>query len=136
MHPFTLVCLGLIMLISSGCQIISPLFVDYYGVRRDVAQWINQHQLLSMQQKRLLVQLSRAQQQLRKIESKSAEQQIHIMKENMMAIHCATPDITEQKIQQLQDKIFDPTEKQHILDFYNQQRQNIQIDLNLVKCGH
>lgn len=34
----------------SACQIISPIFVDYNGVRRDVAQWINQQQLMSMQQ--------------------------------------------------------------------------------------
>lgn len=33
----------------SACQIISPIFVDYNGVRRDVAQWINQQQLMSMQ---------------------------------------------------------------------------------------
>jgi hypothetical protein len=43
----------------SACQIISPIFVDYNGVRRDVAQWINQQQLMSMQQKRSLAQLSR-----------------------------------------------------------------------------
>lgn len=53
----------LILLISlsslSACQIISPIFIDYNGVRRDVAQWINQQQLMSMQQKRSLAQLSR-----------------------------------------------------------------------------
>ena len=46
----------------SACQLISLLMVDYNGVRRDVAHWINNHQLMSMQQKRSLVQLSKAQQ--------------------------------------------------------------------------
>ena len=64
MNSFKLITLGLIISISAGCQVVSPLFVDYNGVRRDVAKWINHQQLLSMQQKRSLVQLSKAQQQL------------------------------------------------------------------------
>lgn len=57
----TKILILLIGLSSLGaCQIISPIFVDYNGVRRDVAQWINEQQLMSMQQKRSLAQLSRA----------------------------------------------------------------------------
>jgi hypothetical protein len=119
---------------SSGCQVISPLFVDYNGVRMDVAKWINNHQLLSMQQKRSLVQLSKAQQKLYQIENKSEEQRIQIIKENMIAMHCAQPYLTEHKIKQLQNQIFDHDEKQQILDIYNQQRQKITIDLNSVQC--
>ena len=51
----------------SACQIISPIFIDYNGVRRDVAQWINQQQLMSMQQKRSLAQLSRKSDAIRKM---------------------------------------------------------------------
>ena len=84
MNQFKLVCLGLITIMSSGCQVISPLFVDYNGVRMDVAKWINNHQLLSIQQKGSLVQLSKAQQKLYQIENKSEEQRIQIIKENMI----------------------------------------------------
>ena len=105
MNQFKLVCLGLITIISSGCQVISPLFVDYNGVRMDVAKWINNHQLLSMQQKRSLVQLSKAQQKLYQIENKSEEQKIQIIKENMIAMHCAQTHLTEHKIKQLQNQI-------------------------------
>ena len=119
---------------SSGCQVISPFFVDYNGVRMDVAKWINNHQLLSMQQKRSLVQLSKAQQKLYQIENKSEEQRIQIIKENMIAMHCAQTHLTEHKIKQLQNQIFDHTEKQQILEIYNQQRQKITIDLNSVQC--
>ena len=71
MNSFKLITLGLIISISTGCQVVSPLFVDYNGVRRDVAKWINHQQLLSMQQKRSLVQLSKAQQQLYYIDKPS-----------------------------------------------------------------
>ena len=134
MNQFKLVCLGLITIMSSGCQVISPFFVDYNGVRMDVAKWINNHQLLSMQQKGSLVQLSKAQQKLYQIENKSEEQRIQIIKENMIAMHCAQPYLTEHKIKQLQNQIFDHAEKQQILDIYNQQRQKITIDLNSVQC--
>ena len=135
MNQFKLVCLSLITIMSSGCQVISPLFVDYNGVRMDVAKWINNQQLLSMQQKRSLVQLSKAQQKLYKIENKQEEEQrVQIIKENIIAMHCAQPHLTEHKIKQLQNQIFDHHEKQQILDTYNQQRQKITIDLNSVQC--
>ena len=134
MNQFKLVCLGLITIISSGCQVLSPLFVDYNGVRMDVAKWINNHQLLSMQQKRSLVQLSKAQQKLYQIENKQEQQRIQIIKENIIAIHCAQLHLTKHKIKQLQNQIFNHDQKQQILDMYNQQRQNIKIDLNSVQC--
>lgn len=134
MNQFKLVCLGLITIISSGCQVLSPLFVDYNGVRMDVAKWINNHQLLSMQQKRSLVQLSKAQQKLYQIENKQEQQRIQIIKENIIAMHCAQLHLTEHKIEQLQNQIFNHDQKQQILDMYNQQRQNIKIDLNSVQC--
>ena len=98
MNQFKLVCLGLITIMSSGCQVISPLFIDYNGVRMDVAKWINNHQLLSMQQKRSLVQLSKAQQKLYQIQNKSEEQRIQIIKENMKSNE--TKDYNEQEYDQ------------------------------------
>lgn len=135
MKQFKLVCLGLSNIISSGCQIISPIFVDYYDVRMDVAAWINNHQLLSMRQKHFLVQLTKAQQKLYKIETKQEEQRTQIITENMIVMHCAEKYLTQRKIEQLQNQFFDSDEKQHILNFYSQQRQKINIDLDSVKCG-
>ena len=100
----------------------------------DVAKWINNHQLLSMQQKRSLVQLSKAQQKLYQIKNKQEQQRIQIIKENIIAIHCAQLHLTKHKIKQLQNQIFNHDQKQQILDMYNQQRQNIKIDLNSVQC--
>ena len=64
----------LLILLSSfslltACQVVSPIFVDYNGVRMDVAKWINNHQLLTMQQKRSLAQLSKAQQKLGSVDT-------------------------------------------------------------------
>ena len=72
-----------------ACQLISPIFVDYNGVRMDVAKWINNHQLLSMQQKRSMAQLSKAQQKLVRIDTIPDDQKLSISKENSIALHCA-----------------------------------------------
>ena len=82
MNSFKLITLGLIISISAGCQVVSPVFVDYNGVRRDVAKWINHQQLLSMQQKRSLVQLSKAQQQLYYIDKIPVEQKLALATQN------------------------------------------------------
>ena len=65
----------------SACQTISPIFVDYNGVRRDVAQWINQQQLMSMQQKRSLAQLSRAQQKIGRYQEYEQTQRLAVTRE-------------------------------------------------------
>lgn len=134
MNQFKLICLSLITMISSGCQVISPIFVDYNGVRMDVAKWINHHPFLSMQQKRSLVELSKAQQKLSQIKNKQEEQRTQIIEENIIAMHCARPYLSAEKIKQLQNQIFDHDQKQHILDLYDQERQKTKIDLNAIQC--
>lgn len=66
MYKINILILLLSTLAITACQVISPIFVNYNGVRRDVAQWINHQQFMSMQQKRTLAQLSRAQQQIKR----------------------------------------------------------------------
>ena len=41
MNQFKLICISLVAIVSTSCQVISPLFVNYNGVRMDVARWIN-----------------------------------------------------------------------------------------------
>ncbi|TSH77796.1 hypothetical protein E2K73_03325 [Acinetobacter sp. RF15A] len=127
----------LILLLSltslTACQIISPLFVDYNGVRRDVAQWINHHQLLSMQQKRALVQLSKAQQKINRFAEYDQSQQWTITQENQIALYCAGRSVSEHKIQQLQEKIHGD-ETAMILQRYEQLAPKIKLDLNAVQC--
>ncbi|OTG66809.1 hypothetical protein [Acinetobacter silvestris] len=118
----------------SACQIISPIFVDYYDVRMDVAKWINRHQLLSMQQKRSLVQLTRAQQKLYNIESIPEEQKIQIARENSIAMYCAELHLSQRKIKQLQNIIFDEAEQQLIFTFYDQKFPKIKLDINNIQC--
>ena len=127
----------LILLISlsslSACQIISPIFVDYNGVRRDVAQWINQQQLMSMQQKRSLAQLSRAQQKIERYPEYDQTQRLAVTRENQIALHCARLHVTEHKIQQLQQKIY-AGETQTILNRYEQLSPQIKLDLTSIRC--
>ncbi|OTG81795.1 hypothetical protein [Acinetobacter sp. ANC 4648] len=128
---FTLLACSMIL---TACQVISPIFVDYNGVRMDVAKWINQQQLLNMQQKRSLVQLSKAQQKLYHIEKIKDDEKFKITQENTIAMHCAHLYLTDHKIQQLQSKIFGDAEKQAILEAYNQHFPKIKIDVNTIQC--
>lgn len=127
----------LILLISlsslSACQIISPIFVDYNGVRRDVAQWINQQQLMSMQQKRSLAQLSRAQQKIERYPEYDQSQRLAVTRENQIALHCVRLHVTEHKIQQLQQKIY-AGETQTILNRYEQLSPQIKLDPTSIRC--
>ena len=117
----------------TACQTISPIFVDYNGVRMDVAKWINQHQLLNMQQKRSMVQLSKAQQQLQRIDNIPETQKLAIAKDNSIAMHCAQQHLTESQISQLQQQIFGD-DKQRILDIYDQKFPKLKLDVNAIQC--
>ncbi|ENW30498.1 hypothetical protein [Acinetobacter lwoffii] len=117
----------------SACQIISPIFIDYNGVRRDVAQWINQQQLMSMQQKRSLAQLSRAQQKIGRYPEYDQTQRLAVTRENQIALHCARLHVTEHKIRQLQQKIY-AGETQTILNRYEQLSPQIKLDSTSIRC--
>ena len=117
-----------------ACQVISPIFVDYNGVRMDVAKWINNHQLLSMQQKRSMAQLSKAQQKLVRIDSISNDQKLSISKENSIALHCAHLHLSAKQIDQLQNQIFDTEEKERILKKYDQEFPKIKLDSSTIQC--
>ena len=117
-----------------ACQVISPIFVDYNDVRMDVAKWINNHQLLSMQQKRSMAQLSKAQQKLVRIDSISNDQKLSISKENSIALHCAHLHLSAKQIDQLQNQIFDTEEKERILKKYDQEFLKIKLDSSTIQC--
>lgn len=117
----------------SGCQLASPIFVDYYGVRRDAAKWINSQSLLSMQQKRSLAQLSKAQQQLYNYSSKDSAAQLAIAKENQIALHCAHLHLTDKKIAQLQDVLF-AEKKPAVLSAYQALAPMIKLDEKSIQC--
>ena len=117
-----------------ACQVISPIFVDYNGVRMDVAKWINNHQFLSMQQKRSMAQLSKAQQKLVRIDTISNDKKLSISKENSIALHCAHLHLSAKQIDQLQNQIFDIEEKERILKKYDQEFPKIKLDSSTIQC--
>ncbi|AXY59456.1 hypothetical protein [Acinetobacter sp. WCHAc010052] len=117
----------------TACQLISPVFVDYNGVRMDVARWINTQPLLSMQQKRSLVQLSKAQQRLYRISEASESVQQEIAIQNAVALQCARRNVSERKIRQLQDQVLDENRQQY-LKVLNQQLDGLKLDPTTVHC--
>ncbi|MGE8684651.1 MAG: hypothetical protein ACN6OV_09260 [Acinetobacter sp.] len=126
--------LGFILIGLTGCQLVSPIFVDYNGVRRDVATWINQQSLLSMQQKRSLTQLSKAQQKVYSLDLNNREAVLNVAKENQMALHCANlHHVSDKKIQQLQQHIFDASSWAKFQQF-EQTAPQIKLDASSIQC--
>lgn len=117
----------------SACQVISPLVVDYNGVRRDVAHWINNHQIMSMQQKRSLVQLSKAQQKLKRFAEYDATEQIKVTQENQIALYCARLHVKESKIAQLQQQIYGSANASIQLQ-YQRLAPKLKIDTTQIQC--
>ena len=134
MNPFKLTAISLVAILITGCQVISPLFVDYNGVRMDVARWINNQQLLSMQQKRSLAQLSKAQQKLYRIEQIPENQKLAVAKQNQIALHCAYQHLSEHKIKQLQAMVLGQDKKDAILKKYAQEFPQIKLAASAIKC--
>jgi len=134
MNQFKLIFISLVAVVGTGCQVISPLFVNYNGVRMDVARWINNQQLLSMQQKRSLAQLSKAQQKLYRIEQIPEDQKLAIATQNQIALHCAYQHLTEHKISQLQLMVFGPEKKDAILEKYDQEFPKIKLAASAIQC--
>lgn len=132
-HKMKSILLVLSMLSLSACQIISPLFVNYNGVRRDVAQWINHQHLFSMQQKRSLVQLSKAQQQLYRFDQYDAAKRLEITSQNQIAMYCAQQHVSARKIQQLQNHLYG-AETQFILQRFEQLAPQIRLDPTQIQC--
>ncbi|NNH27013.1 hypothetical protein [Acinetobacter terrestris] len=134
MNPFKLTAISLVAIVITGCQVISPLFVDYNGVRMDVARWINNQQLLSMQQKRSLAQLSKAQQKLYRIEQIPENQKLAVAKQNQIALHCAYQHLSEHKIKQLQAMVLGQDKKDAILKKYAQEFPQIKLASSAIQC--
>ena len=134
MNQFELIAISLMATVITGCQIISPIFIDYNGVRMDVAQWINHQQLLTMQQKRSLAQLSKAQQKLYRIEQIPEDQKLAIAKQNQIALHCAYQHLSEHKIKQLQAMVLGQDKKDAILKKYAQEFPQIKLAASAIQC--
>ena len=125
--------LSLTVMTLTGCQIVSPIFVDYNGVRRDVATWINKQPLLSMQQKRSMAQLSRAQQPIIRLDFNDQEKLVSVARANEAAMYCANQYLSARQIQRLQKQIF-PEDALHKLSLLEQQALHINLTEQEKRC--
>lgn len=125
--------LSLTVMTLTGCQIVSPIFVDYNGVRRDVASWINKQPLLSMQQKRSMAQLSRAQQPIIRLDFNDQEKLVSVARANEAAMYCANQYLSARQIQRLQKQIF-PEDALHKLSLLEQQALHITLTEQEKRC--
>lgn len=126
------VCLVLPVLLGA-CQAIGPVFVDYHGVRRDVATWINQQSLLSMQQKRSLAQLARAEQPLLRATPMAEADKLAVAKQRQIAIHCAQTHVAAPKIEQLQQQVFGEAQAQ-TMQRYQTEFPTVKLAASSIQC--
>lgn len=128
------IAFSFVLIALTGCQMVSPIFVNYNGVRRDVATWINQQTFLSMQQKRSLAQISKAQQKVYRLDLNNHDAVFSVAKENQIAIHCANINhVSDKKIKQLQQHIFDESSWAKFQQF-EQSAPQIKLDANTIQC--
>ena len=129
-------CVGVAMLsaLLGACQWAGPIFVEYNGVRRDVAEWINGQNLLTMQQKRSLAQLSRAEQPLLHADkAEDSATRLALAKSHQEAMHCAYLVLPAEKIDQLQEQVWG-ADKARVLAYYQQHFPKLKLDANSIQC--
>ena len=127
---------GVVMLsaLLGACQWAGPIFVEYNGVRRDVAEWINGQNLLTMQQKRSLAQLSRAEQPLLQANTiADPAKRFAVAKSHQEAMHCANLVLSAKKIDQLQAQVWG-ADKARVLAYYQQHYPKLKLDASSIQC--
>ena len=119
----------------SACQLASPIFVNYNGVRMDVASWINKQPLMSMKQKRSLAELSKAQQRLLRFHEYDAATRLEVTMQNEQAMYCAQQSVSDSKIKSLQEKIYSEKLDEVMLQ-YQQLKPQIKLNVQQIICSN
>jgi hypothetical protein len=120
----------------TACQAISPIFVDYHGVRRDVAQWINHKNLLSMQQKRDLVAIAQVEQTLNRIKrSSTIEERQTFAAEYHTAYVCHASQLNPKHVKALQLQIYEPSQLTDLHRFYENNLRQLEPKPSDIQCN-
>ena len=117
-----------------ACQVVGPILVDYNGVRRDVAQYINSKMSYSFADKHVLVAYAKGQQKILTADRLSPEAQQQLAYERAVGRYCASQHISLKKLNQVDAKIFSyPDQQANWQQIQNLQMQ-IQLDTNNIDC--
>ncbi|WP_252726006.1 hypothetical protein [Acinetobacter indicus] len=127
---------SLLVATLSGCQLVAPLIVDYNGVRRDVAEFINGHLWFTIPQKRILVEYAKGQQKILTADRLSPEAQQALAQERYEGRYCAAQKIAVSKLDQVDEKIFVYADQQQRWQQIQQLQQTLKLDVQQLNCEH
>ncbi len=127
---------SLLVATLSGCQLVAPLMVDYNGVRRDVAEFINGHLWFTIPQKRILVEYAKGQQKILTADRLSPEAQQALAQERYEGRYCAAQKIAVSKLDQVDEKIFVYADQQQRWQQIQQLQQTLKLDVQQLNCEH
>ena len=103
----------------------------------DVATWINQQNFLSFAQKRNLIELTKAQQQLISTMQHQKDNHNEILIQHYTAMSCAQQNLSENKIQQLQAKVFaNDLEQSKIMNRYEVEVKQLDLTNIQINCNY
>ena len=117
-----------------ACSLISPLVVDYNGVRRDVATAINQNTLLSISSRHVLVAYAKEQQKILSSQYQSEDQQNRLAQDRAIGTYCALQKVSAKKLNWVDSKIFVLPEQQEKLKHNQTLQNNIHINSTEIDC--
>lgn len=113
-----------LLLSLSACQLISPLVIDYNGVRRDVATYINNSLFFSIADRKILVEYAKEQQKVLNFDQLNRDQQKQLAHDRAIGRYCAAQQISMKKLNLVDSHIFSLAEHQKNLnDLYAVQSQ-------------
>ncbi|MFV5453217.1 hypothetical protein [Acinetobacter towneri] len=118
----------------SSCALVSPIFVDYNGVRRDVAQFINSKMSYSIADRRVLVAYAKGQQKILTADRLSPEAQQQLAYERAVGRYCASQHISLKKLNQVDAKIFSYPDQQANWQHIQNLQMQIQLNTNNIDC--
>ena len=117
-----------------ACSLISPLVVDYNGVRRDVATSINQNPLLSISNRQVLVAYAKEQQKILSSQYQSEDKQKLLAQERAIGTYCSQQKISAKKLNWVDSKIFALPDQQEKLKLNQSLQSTIKLNTNEIDC--
>lgn len=112
----------------TSCSVISPLVVDYNGVRMDVAKAINNNITLSISDRKTLVAYAKDQQKILSSQYATDDLQQQLAIDRKTLKYCALQNVSEKKLTWVDSKIFVLSDQ--IEKLKNAQQLEKQIELN------
>lgn len=123
-----------LLLSLSACQLISPLVIDYNGVRRDVATYINNSMFFSIADRKVLVEYAKQQQKVLNFDKLTAEQQKQLAYDRAVGRYCAAQHISMKKLNLVDSQIFSLSEHQKNLDDLYKVQATLNFDMQKENC--